>query len=164
MIELFLLLLSSLTKNPTILQFTCLTKNWLLGLFVACSLAGYPPFSEEIKKYTLNDQIINGRYSFPAQHWKTVSPQGIYFLSSLLAQRKFSLTVPALFKHLAASQAKEIVQDILVVYMPFLALFLESSRKYRARKDAVFTAFDFLQGFVNKPASPTVPLLVGCSQ
>ncbi|CAH3110770.1 unnamed protein product [Porites lobata] len=50
---------------------------WSLGVILFICLAGYPPFSEEIKKYTLNDQIINGRYSFPAQYWKTVSSQEV---------------------------------------------------------------------------------------
>ena len=42
-----------------------------------CSLGGYPPFSEEIKKHTLNEQIIKGLYSFPKTYWKAVSPAGI---------------------------------------------------------------------------------------
>ena len=41
------------------------------------SLGGYPPFSDEIKEYSLHDQIVNARYSFPDQYWDGVSPQGI---------------------------------------------------------------------------------------
>ena len=41
------------------------------------SLGGYPPFSDEIKEYSLHDQIVNARYTFPDQYWDEVSPQGI---------------------------------------------------------------------------------------
>ena len=40
------------------------------------SLGGYPPFSDEIKEYSLHDQIVNARYSFPDQYWDGTSPQG----------------------------------------------------------------------------------------
>lgn len=48
-----------------------------------CSLGGYPPFSEEIKKHTLNEQIIKGLYTFPKAYWKAVSPKGNYTSNSL---------------------------------------------------------------------------------
>ena len=49
----------------------------LMILFLPCSLGGYPPFSEEIKKHTLQEQIVKGLYSFPKSHWKAVSQKGI---------------------------------------------------------------------------------------
>ena len=36
-------------------------------------LAGYPPFSDEIVKYSLKDQILNARYSFPKEYWGDVT-------------------------------------------------------------------------------------------
>lgn len=46
--------------------------------YLTFSLSGYPPFSEELKKFTLHEQIIEGIYSFPAQYWSTVSEEGEY--------------------------------------------------------------------------------------
>ena len=46
----------------------------------AYSLGGYPPFSDEIKEYSLHDQIVNARYSFPQAYWEGVSLQGIVHL------------------------------------------------------------------------------------
>jgi len=40
------------------------------------SLAGYPPFSDEIKEYSLHDQIVNARYTFPNEYWDDVSTDG----------------------------------------------------------------------------------------
>ena len=64
---LFFLLAFKKRKIPTVL------------IFLPCSLGGYPPFSEEIKKHTLNEQIIKGLYTFPKTYWKAVSPKGNYF-------------------------------------------------------------------------------------
>ena len=59
----------------------------VLVFTLLCSLGGYPPFSEEIKKHTLNEQIIKGLYTFPKTYWKAISPKGnptSYDLASLL--------------------------------------------------------------------------------
>lgn len=64
-----------------------------------CSLGGYPPFSEEIKKHTLNEQIIKGLYTFPKTYWKAVSPKGnptSYDLASLLGHY---LSFPGMTSH-----------------------------------------------------------------
>lgn len=45
-------------------------------LFLFNSLAGYPPFSDEIKEYSLHDQIINARYTFPDEYWDSVGADG----------------------------------------------------------------------------------------
>ena len=50
--------------------------KYLTSVAILPSLAGYPPFSDELKKYTLNEQIIKGIYSFPDKYWKTVSGEG----------------------------------------------------------------------------------------
>lgn len=41
-----------------------------------CSLAGYPPFSDEITTHTLHDQITKGIYSFPEKYWSSISEAG----------------------------------------------------------------------------------------
>ena len=46
-------------------------------MYCMCRLGGYPPFSDEIKEYSLQDQICNARYSFPKEYWKDVSKDGI---------------------------------------------------------------------------------------
>ena len=47
-------------------------------------LGGYPPFSDEIKPYSLHDQICQARYSFPEQYWKGVSSEAIDMIKQLL--------------------------------------------------------------------------------
>ena len=39
-------------------------------------LGGYPPFSDEIREYTLQRQICEARYSFAEEYWKDVSEDG----------------------------------------------------------------------------------------
>ena len=43
---------------------------------IGSSLGGYPPFSDEIKKHSLHEQIVKGIYSFPKEYWKAISPEG----------------------------------------------------------------------------------------
>ena len=47
-----------------------------LFFLVPSSLAGYPPFSDEIEGISLADQVKQGRYSFPQKYWGSVSSVG----------------------------------------------------------------------------------------
>ncbi len=53
-------------------------------LLHSCRLGGYPPFSSEITKYTLKDQICQGRYSFPDKYWDGVSEYAKDLIKKLL--------------------------------------------------------------------------------
>jgi serine/threonine-protein kinase Chk2 len=57
---------------------------WSMGVILYIMLGGYPPFSDEIKEYTLQDQICNGRYSFPKEYWNDVSKDAIDLITKLL--------------------------------------------------------------------------------
>lgn len=57
---------------------------WSLGVILFICLGGYPPFSDEIKEYSLHNQIINARYSFPDQYWDGISPEAIDLIQRLL--------------------------------------------------------------------------------
>jgi serine/threonine-protein kinase Chk2 len=46
---------------------------WSLGVILYISLVGYPPFNESISGTPLNDQIIQGLYTFPDEFWSEVS-------------------------------------------------------------------------------------------
>ncbi|UJR09328.1 hypothetical protein I4U23_013571 [Adineta vaga] len=46
---------------------------WSLGVILYICLVGYPPFSESISGTPLNDQIIQGLYTFPNEFWSDVS-------------------------------------------------------------------------------------------
>ncbi len=65
-----------------------------------CRLAGYPPFSDDIKEYTLNDQILNARYSFQEKYWKGVSDQARDMIRRLLTlDPKSRITIPEAMDH-----------------------------------------------------------------
>lgn len=58
-------------------------------------LAGYPPFSDEITKYSLNDQILGAHYSFPEQYWKGVTKPARDMVKRLLTldpERRITVT------------------------------------------------------------------------
>ena len=39
-------------------------------------LCGYPPFSNDFKEYSLDNQICNARYQFHQAYWKDISDEG----------------------------------------------------------------------------------------
>jgi len=46
---------------------------WSLGVILYICLVGYPPFSSSESGKPMNDQIINGLYTFPDEFWSDVS-------------------------------------------------------------------------------------------
>ena len=46
---------------------------WSLGVILYICLVGYPPFNDSISGTPLNDQIIQGLYTFPNEFWSEVS-------------------------------------------------------------------------------------------
>ncbi|KAK3727806.1 hypothetical protein QZH41_008227, partial [Actinostola sp. cb2023] len=57
---------------------------WSLGVILFVCLAGYPPFSEEIKPYTLTQQICKGLFKFHKQYWDPVSKDAKDLVTKLL--------------------------------------------------------------------------------
>ncbi|CAI8011664.1 Serine/threonine-protein kinase Chk2, partial [Geodia barretti] len=57
---------------------------WSLGVILYIMLGGYPPFSDEIKEYTLQEQICQAKYSFSPEYWKDVSSDAIDLIRKLL--------------------------------------------------------------------------------
>ena len=63
-------------------------------------LGGYPPFSDDVKEYSLKDQIINARYSFPTEWWRGVSKDAMDMIKRLLTLApKERITIPEALKH-----------------------------------------------------------------
>lgn len=84
---------------------------WSLGVILFICLAGYPPFSEQITKHTLHEQIVKGLYSFPKQYWKTVSPQAIDLVKKLLTvDPNKRITVDEALQHPWISEDKEVIE------------------------------------------------------
>lgn len=50
---------------------------WSLGVVMYICLCGFPPFSEELYSqdfpYTLEQQIMDGRFDYPSPYWDSVS-------------------------------------------------------------------------------------------
>ncbi|XP_070572935.1 serine/threonine-protein kinase Chk2-like [Ptychodera flava] len=57
---------------------------WSLGVILFVILAGYPPFSEEVKEMKLHDQIVRGYYSFPPRYWQGVNTDAIDLIKKLM--------------------------------------------------------------------------------
>ncbi|XP_030831152.1 serine/threonine-protein kinase Chk2-like [Strongylocentrotus purpuratus] len=57
---------------------------WSIGVILYICLAGYPPFSDEIKAMNLDEQIKRGYYSFPTKYWGSVSAPAIDMVKKLL--------------------------------------------------------------------------------
>jgi serine/threonine-protein kinase CHEK2 len=49
--------------------------NWSLGVILYICLAGYPPFSDEDSKVSLEKQIRQGLYEFHDEFWSSVSAE-----------------------------------------------------------------------------------------
>ena len=86
-------------------------------------LAGYPPFSDEIKEYSLNNQIINGRYSFPEKYWEGISEDAIDMVKRLLTlDPKKRITVSEALEHVwlqdedMLSMAKKLMDEVSVEF------------------------------------------------
>jgi len=83
---------------------------WSLGVILFICLGGYPPFSEEIKKHTLNEQIIKGLYTFPKTYWKAVSPKAIDLIKKLLTvDPKKRISVEEALQHPWISDDEEVI-------------------------------------------------------
>lgn len=82
---------------PSILTIWCLTSH--LHTHIQ-RLAGYPPFSDEIKEHTLKDQITHARYSFPDIYWHGVSQEAMDMVKRLLTlDPKARITVADALEH-----------------------------------------------------------------
>ncbi|XP_051641825.1 serine/threonine-protein kinase Chk2 isoform X1 [Manacus candei] len=57
---------------------------WSLGVILFVCLCGYPPFSEQNSKLSLEDQITRGEYRFIAREWKHVSDMALDLVKKLL--------------------------------------------------------------------------------
>ena len=58
--------------------------NWSLGVILYICLVGYPPFSDEDTKVSLEKQIVNGMYEFPSEFWSDISKEAIHLIKRLL--------------------------------------------------------------------------------
>ncbi len=75
-------------------SYTNKVDNWSLGVVLYICLAGYPPFSEENTKVSLEQQIRKGAYDFPSEDWSKISKDAIDLIKNLLTvdpEKRFSL-------------------------------------------------------------------------
>ncbi|KAL1900055.1 serine/threonine protein kinase [Ceratocystis pirilliformis] len=61
---------------------------WSLGVILYVSLCGFPPFSDELTSrafpYTMQDQILQGRYEFPSPYWDPICENASDLVESML--------------------------------------------------------------------------------
>ncbi|XP_065920782.1 serine/threonine-protein kinase Chk2-like [Dysidea avara] len=89
---------------------------WSLGVILFICLAGYPPFSDEIKEYSLHDQIVNARYTFPDEYWDSVSTDAKDLIQRLLTlDPKERITMEEAMRHkwLQDDEMKQKVQKLM---------------------------------------------------
>lgn len=73
---------------------------WSLGVILFICLGGYPPFSDDYKEKSLNEQIIKGCYTFPKSCWGKVSEEAIDLVRKLLnVDPEKRLTLSDALKH-----------------------------------------------------------------
>lgn len=58
--------------------------NWSLGVILYICLVGFPPFSEENSKLTMEQQIIQGVYDFPYDYWSSISTDAVDLIKKLM--------------------------------------------------------------------------------
>ncbi|XP_071481598.1 serine/threonine-protein kinase Chk2-like [Diadema antillarum] len=90
---------------------------WSLGVILYICLAGYPPFSDEIKAMPLQDQIKRGYYSFPKKYWGSVSEDAIDMVKKLLTvDPKRRLTTQQALAHPWLEDQEVIARAELLMY------------------------------------------------
>ncbi|PVZ99443.1 hypothetical protein BB558_004537 [Smittium angustum] len=57
---------------------------WSLGVVLYICLFGFPPFSDDLSPPPMNQQIMQGLYSFPSPHSDRISQQAIRLIKSML--------------------------------------------------------------------------------
>ncbi|RKP06701.1 kinase-like domain-containing protein [Thamnocephalis sphaerospora] len=65
-------------------NYTKAVDMWSCGVILYICLCGYPPFSDQLAPPCLKDQIRQGMYKFPPEHWKEVSDDAIDLVEWLL--------------------------------------------------------------------------------
>jgi serine/threonine-protein kinase Chk2 len=83
--------------------------NWSLGVILYICLVGYPPFSDEDKKNSLEEQIKKGLYDFPDEYWSNVSS---IYLSNL--NLLYLMKIKKLFLN-NKDDAKDVVKRLMCV-------------------------------------------------
>jgi serine/threonine-protein kinase CHEK2 len=58
--------------------------NWSLGVILYICLVGYPPFTDEDPKVSLEKQIKLGLYEFPDEYWSSVSAEAKEIIKRLM--------------------------------------------------------------------------------
>lgn len=81
-------------------------------------MSGYPPFSEEIEEYSLNDQITQCRYTLHKEYWKDVSDEALDLVKQLLTVHpEDRVTVGGVLEHpwmqdqAVTSRARRLMED-----------------------------------------------------
>ncbi|XP_065055528.1 serine/threonine-protein kinase Chk2-like isoform X2 [Rhopilema esculentum] len=73
---------------------------WSLGCILFICLGGYPPFSSEHPTMSLYEQILQGFYSFPDEHWRSISQEAKDLIKKLLTvDEKERISVSDALRH-----------------------------------------------------------------
>ncbi|KAK2574382.1 Serine/threonine-protein kinase Chk2 [Acropora cervicornis] len=103
--------LSKVVGEQSLMKTLCGTPSYLAPEVLVNCGTGYHPFSEEISKVPLNEQIVKGLYSFPNQYWKSVSPQAIDLVKKLLTvDPKKRITVDEALQHPWISNDEKVIE------------------------------------------------------
>ena len=124
---------------------------WSLGVILYICLVGYPPFSESGSGPTLNEQIIQGIYTFPHEFWSEVSESVKDLIRKMMCiDSSKRLTITEVLEHPWLADDRQNTERVEQMMNP-LAVNIESSVVKKEKR----AAYEDVESAAEPSAVPT---------